>query len=47
MVAPAAAEETGVVGSAAASLTHAKPARPGRGKTNKISKFKADPDMAL
>lgn len=29
------------VGSASAALSHAKPSRPGRGKT-KVSKFKAD-----
>jgi hypothetical protein len=34
---------SGGVGSASAAISHAKPSRPGKGKT-RISKFKADED---
>ena len=42
-VAPPAAED-GLASSAAASITHAKPSRPGRANARKVTKFVADPE---
>lgn len=44
-VAAPAVEGDGSASSAAASLTHAKPSRPGRANARKVTKFKADIEM--